>query len=287
VKLCFKQREIRFPRRPLVMGIVNVNDDSFCDDGSLDHSELEHLVIEQINAGADIIDVGAESARTNRAAISIGEEVGRFQLFFDIWQNCVGKAKPKDNEQVFPPILSLNTWRTEVIAQILPLGGELLNDMSALPNAENAKLAAKHDVSLLLMHSVGEPKVAHKHVQWENIIDELCSFFEEKIKVATAAGVNTSALILDPGIDFAKQKDDNLLIYRNLTKLKKFNCPILLPVSRKTVVGEVLAIDNPLYRDAGSAACVVQGVLEGASIFRVHDVSSMFDVVKLSYGLIK
>jgi dihydropteroate synthase len=106
-------------------------------------------------------------------------------------------------------------------------------------------------------------------------------FFAEKIALAEAAGVPRDAIVLDPGIDFAKQRADNLRIYRELERLTKFDRPILLPVSRKTVIGEVLGITNPAERDAGTVACIVQGMLRGAAIFRVHNVRAAAQAARM------
>lgn len=281
MRLRLKNRSIEFPRRSLIMGIINVNDDSFCDDGSLDADELMKQTIGLIQDGADIIDVGAESARTNREAISVEEEVRRFELFMERWKEMIKRSQPLDAQQVWPPVLSLNTWRTEVIRQILPLGGEILNDMSGLPNAENARIAAENETALLIMHSVGEPKVPHTHQQWDDITASLEQFFSEKIALAKSVGHSEETLILDPGIDFAKQRDDNLKIYRDISRIVDFGLPVLLPVSRKTVIGEVLEQTSPTERDAGSMACVVQGASEGCAMFRVHNVAATYDVLKL------
>ena len=148
----------------------------------------------QIRDGADIVDVGAESARTNREAISEAEEVERFKGFLQAWPSWVKEARPKDQEQVWPPMLSLNTWRSEVIEQILPLGGDILNDMSALPDGRNAKLAAQHGMALVIMHSVGQPKVAHTHVHWRNIMEEMTQTLEDKVALAKASGLQEESL---------------------------------------------------------------------------------------------
>ena len=264
------------------MGIINVNDDSFSNDGSLEMDEIGRQVINQLSSGADIIDVGAESARTNREAISIDEEIRRFKDFMKKWEHWISEAKPRDDQQLWPPFLSLNTWRSEVIEHILPLGGDLLNDMSALPSSKNAELAAKHQVAMIIMHSVGEPKVAHTHVQWRDIIEELKQFFCEKIQLAGSVGLSQEFLMLDPGIDFAKQKEANLEIYHRLAEItKEFCCPLLLPVSRKTVIGDVLGLRDPTTRDAGTVACVVQGCLAGAQCFRVHDVAAVYEAIRM------
>ncbi len=264
-----------------LMGIVNVNDDSFCDDGSLDHKEIAHQAIDLINAGADIIDVGAESARTNRGVIPVEEEVRRLKLFLEQWQEVLSRSEARDELQSWPPKLSLNTWRSEVVERVLPMGVDILNDMSGLPTARNAELAAQHEAQLLLMHLVGQPKVAHRDKEWEDVLAAVMEFFQKKIKMAGEAGLPKEALILDPGIDFAKQCEHNLKLYANLDVLCSLGCRVLLPISRKTVIGDVLEISDPKERDAGTLACLVNGILGGATLFRVHNVRAAFDATRM------
>ena len=285
MELRFRDRLLNFPRRALVMGIVNVNDDSFCDDGSLEKSELFAMIRQQIEQGADVIDVGAESARTNRAAISVEEECRRFALVFSCWQEIWQGAKPIDDEQVWPPILSANTWRSEVVREVLQQGAEWINDMSGLPDAQNARLCAEAGAALLIMHSVGEPKVPHFHQQWEDVMGSMKTFFAEKIALAESAGLGREQILLDPGIDFAKQKDDNLTVYRNLAELTEFGRPLLVPVSRKTVIADTLGIIDPRERDAATMACLSWCLSRSGNIFRVHHVEAASQVIRcLSAG---
>jgi dihydropteroate synthase len=282
MRLRLPERVIEFPRRPLVMGIVNVNDDSFSGDGTLDFKKAIALARAQVAAGADVIDVGAESARTNRAAVSVAEELRRFEGFFEQWEQVWHGLEPRDAEQVWPPVLSANTWRAEVVAGVLRSGNvELVNDMGALPDDWNARACAAHGAALLIMHSVGEPKVPHFQQQWADVMGEMERFFEEKLALAEAAGLSREAVILDPGIDFAKQREDNLTVYRELGRLEKFGCPVLVPVSRKTVIGEVLNLPDPTTRDAGTVACISAAMARGGNIFRVHDVEAAWQAVKV------
>ena len=271
--LSARGRKISFPRRPLIMGIVNITDDSFSGDGSLDIDYALTLARTHVAAGADIIDVGGESARTNRRAIAEEEECARVKPFVQRFSEV--SCDPVDGIQLFPPLLSINTWRPKVAAEVLNVGGHLLNDMSALPSDANARVAAAHGAALLVMHSVGLPKEEHTHIFYQDVLGTIERFFEERIRTAMAAGVSRDAIVLDPGIDFAKQKSDSLRIYRELDRLKRFERPILLPVSRKTVIGDTLGIPDPAERDAATLACVVAGVLRGASIFRVHNVPAV------------
>jgi dihydropteroate synthase len=277
-------RTITFPRRPLVMGIVNINDDSFCGDGTLDISAAMAQAQQMARAGADIIDAGAESARTNREAIGIQEEVSRLRPFIDrwtAWSRSIADEAPPVADQLWPPLLSLNTWRPEVVAALLPSGGDLLNDIGALSDDRNARLCAQHGAALLIMHSRGLPKERHTHLHYPDIMAELDDFFGSRIRMALGAGMDEEALVLDPGIDFAKQREDNLRIFRELERLHRFRRPVLLPVSRKTVVGDVLSLPNPVDRDAGTVACIVAGQSRGAHLFRVHNVAAAVSAIRV------
>jgi dihydropteroate synthase len=268
------------------MGIVNVNDDSFSGDGTLDFGVAVEIARAQVREGADVIDVGAESARTNRAAVSVAEEIRRFVGFLERWDEVWAGEKPRDEAQVWPPVMSANTWRPEVVKGVLATGKvEVLNDMGALPDERNARLCAAHGAALLIMHSVGEPKVAHVHQQWADVVGEMRRFFEEKLALVEAAGLSREAVILDPGIDFAKQRDDNLAVYLELERLQGFGRPVLVPASRKTVIGEVLGLADPRERDAGTIACIAAAMTRGAQVFRVHDVNAAWQAVKVLDGV--
>ncbi len=258
---------IEFPRRPLIMGIVNLGADSFSGDGIVEIDRAIERAREMIGEGADIIDIGAESARTDRAAMSEEEEAAQLVRFIERWDS--------------PSLLSINTWRPAVARAALTIGGHLLNDIGGLPTDENAHICADTGAALLIMHSIGEPKISHTHIGYDDIMERLDIFFSEKIALAEAAGVKREAIILDPGIDFAKQREDNLRIYRDLNRLAKFDRPILLPISRKSVIGQTLGIKNPADRDAGTIACLVQGMLRGAQIFRVHNVRAASQAVRV------
>jgi dihydropteroate synthase len=229
-----------------------------------------------------VIDVGAESARTNRAAVTVAEELRRFQGFIERWEDAWSGLDARDDQQIWPPVLSANTWRPEAVEGVLRMGKvEIINDMGALPEDCNARACALHGAALLIMHSVGEPKVPHFTQRWADVMGEMERFFEEKLGVARAAGLSDDAVILDPGVDFAKQREDNLTVYRELGRLQKFGKPVLVPVSRKTVIGEVLGLPDPLDRDPGTVACISAAMNRSAQIFRVHDVEAAWQAVKV------
>jgi len=258
------------------MGIINLVADSFSGDGLTDPALAIDRAKQMIADGAEVIDIGGESAGTKRAAMGEQEEIDRLCPFIEKF-----RALALENT----PLLSINTWRPNVARAALAVGGDILNDIGALPDNENARICAKYGAALLIMHSIGEPKVKHTHVRYDGIMQSLEDFFAEKIGFAIAGGVPRDAIIIDPGIDFAKQREDNLTIYRDLARLQKFERPILLPVSRKTVIGEVLGIPDPARRDAGTVACIVSGMLRGASIFRVHNVRAAAQAIQTIYAI--
>ena len=275
MKLVAREFTFEFPRPALVMGIVNLVADSFSGDGITEIETALARARDIVAQGADIVDIGAESARTNRGAISVEDEAAQLVRFIARWPEIQNSKFKIQN-----PLLSINTWRPEVARIALAAGGDILNDISGLPTDENARICAGTGAALLIMHTVGTPKIPHTHVGYEDVMQRLDEFFAEKIALVERAGVPSERILLDPGIDFAKQRDDNLRIYRELDRLHRFGRPMLLPVSRKTVIGEVLGL-APAERDAGTVACITAGFLRGAQIFRVHNVRAAVQSLRM------
>ena len=257
------------------MGIVNLVADSFSGDGITEIDAALARARELVADGADIVDIGAESARTNRGAVSAEDEAAQLLRFIERWDEIRNPQSAIRN-----PLLSINTWRPEVARIALAAGGDILNDIGGLPTDENARICAATGAALLIMHTVGTPKIPHTHMGYADIMRSLDEFFSEKLALAQRAGVATDAILLDPGIDFAKQREDNLLIFREMDRLHRFGRPILLPVSRKTVIGDVLGLP-PTERDAGTVACITAGFLRGAQIFRVHNVRAAVQSLRM------
>ena len=275
MKLQVSERIIDFSDHTMVMGIININDDSFSGDGTLDQNKAMEMALAKVDEGADIIDIGAESARTNRAPISEEEEINRLKPFIKEFHSTNwGERRPK-------PLLSVNTWRPEVASKVLPLGVDILNDIGALGKSDNARICADYGTALLIMHSIGLPKEPHLGQKYGNVIDDINLFFEKKINLAASVGLNVEQILLDPGIDFAKDRAENLNILKNLKEFHNHGRPILVPVSRKTVIGEVLSINDPSSRDAGTVACSVSSIIRGAAILRVHNVKAASQTVKI------
>ena len=256
------------------MGILNINDDSFSGDGRLDTDWALERAAGMVCEGADFLDIGAESARTNRPPISEDEEIARVLPFLERWPEFVRRAKPRDEHQIFPPVLSLNTWRPRVARALLPLGVELLNDMGGLPDPANARACAEAGAALLIMHTVGLPKEQHTHVTHSDLLSEMTLFFREKIALARDAGVSCRSIVLDPGFGFAKQTADDLRALANPRALLELGFPVLLPVSRKGFIGRTIGVQEPALRDAGTIAALTWAMQRGAAILRVHNIDA-------------
>src|SRR5260370_38495047 len=182
-------------------------------------------------------------------------------------------------------MLSLNSWRAPVVRALVPLGIDIVNDIGGLASDENAVAAAEFGAALVIMHSVGQPKVPHLHVHYPDIMRTLADFFARKMAEAGKAGISHEAIIIDPGIDFAKQRADNLRIFRELDQLTRFERPILLPVSRNTVIVDVLTLPDPKDRDPGTIACVVAGMQAGAGVFSVSNVKPAIRSVRTNLAV--
>ena len=257
--------------RTLIMGIVNVTPDSFSDGGKFFtlESAYEHSK-KLIKDGADIIDIGGESSRPGSNFISSEEELKRtIPLISKVHAN-------------FPEvIISIDTTKSQVAEQAILSGAKVINDISGLSFDENmVKVATKYDVPLVIMHMQGKPENMQDSPLYNNLIEDIKLFFEERIRYATQFGIKKNRIILDPGIGFGKSYEDNFTL---INKLEKFNCfklPILIGPSRKSFIGVALN-EEPESRLEGTLAAVSAGLLRGAQIVRVHDVKQVRKVAKI------
>ena len=274
--------------RTRIMGIVNVNDDSFSGDGSLNLDTISNTVISQLSDGADIIDLGAESARTNREAISEKEEIARLLPVLELWPKLIQAATAVDQNQQWPPLLSINTWRPKVIKELIDskYGGhiDLINDMSALKYPEVIKEIRHTDIALLIMHSVGLPKEDHSDQRWEDIMLELHNFFQQSL--GRASDIPKDQIILDPGLDFAKTPEDGFEIIKRVSEFNQYDCWVLLPLSRKDFIGVATDEVVPQNRDAGTVACLPFIKPLKRCIIRVHNVKAAHQAISVLKNLL-
>lgn len=252
------------------MGILNATPDSFSDGGMFDAvpSALDriHIMLEE---GATIIDVGGESTRPNADPVSQEEELKRVIPILE-------KAT-----STFPDaIYSIDTTKYEVAKQALDLGVHIVNDVSGLEKEPRlADLCAEYDAAYVLMHSQGDPKTMQNNPSYQNVIEDLRGFFQEKIELLKIKGVEN--IILDPGIGFGKKLEHNLKLIAHLDKFKKFGFPVLVGASRKSMIGKILDGRSAEDRLTGTIAVHYHSLIKGANILRVHDVKEASDSIRI------
>ncbi|UJF23028.1 dihydropteroate synthase [Shewanella sp. OMA3-2] len=255
--------------QPVVMGIVNVTPDSFSDGGefSLFERACKHVdyIIDQ---GASIIDVGGESTRPGAAEITVEQELARVLPLIkyiaakhDVW-------------------ISIDTSKPEVMQQAVAAGASLINDVRALQLPGAIEMAAALNVPVCLMHMQGQPQTMQNSPEYQDVIVEVSAFFEQRIFACEAAGIARSQIILDPGFGFGKTLAHNYRLLATLSQLRQFNLPILIGLSRKSMIGDLLARSTS-ERLAGSLAGALIAAQQGAQIIRVHDVPETVDVLKV------
>ena len=257
--------------RTLIMGIVNVTPDSFSDGGKFFTLETAYEHSKKlITDGADIIDIGGESSRPGSKSISSEKELERtIPLISKIHSN-------------FPEVvISIDTQKSEVAEQAILSGANIVNDISGLSFDDNmVKVVSKYDVPLVVMHMQGKPETMQDAPSYNNLIEDIKSFFEERIRFATQFGIQKNRIILDPGIGFGKSYKDNFTLINQLDKFNGFKLPILIGPSRKSFIGIALN-EEPESRLEGTLAAVAAGILRGAQIVRVHDVKQIRKVAKI------
>jgi dihydropteroate synthase len=251
--------------RPLLMGILNATPDSFSDGrGEEPLSARVERGRALVAAGADIVDVGGESARGDRPAVPVAEEIARVQAL-------VG-ALATDGV-----VTSIDTYKFSVAEAAIAAGASIVNDVSGLRDPRLASLCAATGAALVLMHTAVEPKgTLLDPATYDDVVGEVGAFLRSRIEVALQLGVSEEQLILDPGPDFAKTPAQTVAVLRRMDAWRTFGRPILLAASRKDFVGAITG-RTPAERDPGTLAALGYGVDEGAAILRVHDVAGAAD----------
>jgi dihydropteroate synthase len=255
--------------RPHVMGILNVTPDSFSDGGqhaSVD-AALRHAAA-MVVAGATLIDVGGESTRPGASIVSPIEELERVAPVVE------AIARELD------VIISVDTSTPAVIRETARLGAGLINDVRSLSRDGALDAAADSGLPVCLMHMRGEPGGMQNDPRYDDVTSEVVSFLRGRMEVCLAAGIPDDRIVLDPGFGFAKTLSHNLHLFNRLEQLHVLGRPLLVGVSRKSMVGQVLQRDVA-HRLYGSLALAALAVVKGAGILRVHDVAETVDVVRM------
>jgi dihydropteroate synthase len=269
-----KGQLIEFPVKPLIMGVVNVTPDSFFDGGRyLDTAAAVAHAVRLVEEGADLLDIGAESTRPGADVVNVEEECRRVLPVV----TAVARA-------VTVPI-SIDTSKAAVAREALDAGAVLVNDVTALRgDPAMVDVVARSGAGIVLMHMYGTPRTMQQAPCYDDVVGEISGFFEERIRFAMTHGIVRRQMILDPGIGFGKLLVHNLTLLAQLRHFEQFDCPLLIGVSHKAFLGQL--VDRPVQeRQWATAAAVALAVDRGAGILRVHDVRGMRDVVQVAAAI--
>ena len=251
----------------LIMGILNLTPDSFYDGGEyLDNSSVRNHLEAMVNSGADIIDVGAESSKPGSESISLDEEFERINLIIPFLSSF--------NDTVF----SIDTQKPEIADYALHNGFSIVNDITG-GDKLMYQIVSNHDSEIVIMHMKGTPETMHINPHYDDVIEDINQYFENKISIAEGVGLLKSSIILDPGIGFGKSIDDNYKIINNLLEFKHFDLPILIGTSRKSFLQ--YNDDRAESRLTGSIVSMIMSVANGVNIVRVHDVKETVKAIEI------
>ena len=252
------------------MGILNLTPDSFSDGGLFINNDIAiNHVKQMINDGAHIIDVGGESTRPGAAEVSIEEEC----------QRVIPLIKAIREISDIP--ISIDTSKTEVMQQAVIAGASMINDVNALQAEGAVELVAKLNVPVCLMHMQGKPRTMQHTPEYKNVVQEVKDFLKQRIDVCLNAGVKQSNINIDPGFGFGKKLEHNLVLFKHLSEFKDLEFPLLVGVSRKSMIGQVLNDAPADERLHGSVALATLAAWMNTNILRVHDVKATADALKL------
>jgi dihydropteroate synthase len=268
------KRVIDLSRRACIMGVLNVTPDSFSDGNQFFSTEnAVERALQMEEEGADIIDIGGESTRPFARPVDETEELRRIIPVID---KLAGRLK-------IP--VSVDTYKSTVAEKGLAAGAEIVNDISGLEFDERmVEVVAATGAGLVLMHTRARPAVMQKETDYSSMISEIFEALRQSVSRAEAAAIARERVVIDPGIGFGKNAAGNMEILRRLAEFKATGCPILVGTSRKSFIGHILGRETG-ERVFGTAATMAIALANGASIFRVHDVKEMRDVLDMSFAL--
>jgi dihydropteroate synthase len=256
-----REHRLELGGRPLLMGILNATPDSFSDgsDANLEERIARGRALQA--AGADLLDVGGESARGDRPAVPVAEEIARVVPLISALSG----------------VISVDTYKPEVAAAAIEAGASLVNDVSGLRDVELARVCARTGAALVIMHTRVAPKgTLLDPGAYSDVVSDVVAFLRERMDVAVAEGVAPEQIVLDPGPDFAKTPAQTVAVLRALDAVRALGRPLLLAVSRKDFLGAIVG-RAPAERDAATLAAVGFAADAGAEIIRVHDVAGAVD----------
>lgn len=261
-------RVLKLARTPLVMGILNITPDSFSDGGvHFDHTKATHAAMQMEDDGAAIIDIGGESTRPGADPISPQVEIDRVIPVID-------QIRHRSDIPI-----SIDTRRAEVAEAAMAAGADVINDVSALRYSTGMRpLAARMQIPVILMHMRGEPSTMQQLAQYEDVVLEVGSELRDFVAAARAAGINQ--ILVDPGIGFAKNLEQNLQLLARAHELTAI-APVVIGASRKAFIGHITGRASGPERKIGSLAAVAAAHDAGAAFVRVHDVRETVDFLRV------
>lgn len=269
-----ESKRIVLPDRTAVMGVMNMTPDSFYDGGKLPDAEAAHMAaLAHIADGADLLDVGGESSRPGAEPVAPDEELRRVLPVVEALAEL-------------DVAISIDTYRASTARAALDAGAALVNDITALRgDPEMALVVAEVGCACVLMHMQGTPQTMQKAPTYQNVVDDICAFFEERIQFALSHGIAEEHIWLDPGFGFGKTPSQNLEILRRFAEFKRFGRPLLVGTSNKSTIGKVLGttVDD---RTEGTAATIAVAIMNGADVVRVHDVRVMARVARMTDAIL-
>ncbi|MCP2729259.1 dihydropteroate synthase [Limnofasciculus baicalensis] len=270
--ITIRNRTFHWGEKTYLMGILNVTPDSFSDGGEFNTIEAAKAQAQHLAAaGADIIDIGGQSTRPGAAEISVSEECDRTLPIIAAVRSLLSIP------------ISIDTTRAAVAQKAIAAGADLVNDISGGTfDPDMFPVVAQLGVPMVLMHIRGTPQTMQKLTDYQDLIAEIYQFFDTQINAAVAEGILRSHLIIDPGIGFAKTSQQNIEILQQLPRFHDIGLPILVGVSRKSFIGNILNKPDPKDRVWGTAAASCSAVASGADILRIHDVLEMADVSRVA-----
>ena len=256
-----------------IMGVVNINKDSFFSESRFDISSVIKTVEQMIEDGANIIDIGGVSSAPNSLHVDKNEELTRVKPILDLIKT----------EKLYKKVkFSIDSYRPNVIKHALQSGFEIVNDITGLANDEVSRLCASNCAKAVIMHMQGTPQTMQDDPKYENILSDVYSFFESRIAKAESLGV--ADIVLDVGIGFGKTLEHNLILIKNLEHFLTLKKPLLIGVSRKSLIDNI-SPSSVHDRLGGTVALTLEAVKNGASIIRVHDVKEHVQALKVMKAL--
>jgi dihydropteroate synthase len=280
-KITIRSKSFEWGKRTYLMGVLNITPDSFSDGGDFNTIESALAQAENmVKSGVDIIDIGGQSTRPGAVEISLQQELDRVIPVIEIL---------RQNADIFADIpISVDTTRAQVAQAAVAAGADIINDISgATFDSAMLSTVAKLKVPIILMHLRGTPQTMQKLTDYRDLIGEIGDFLDNRIVAAVATGIDKSQIIIDPGIGFAKTYSQNLEILRELFSFRSLNCPILVGVSRKSFIGQILNQPLAKQRVWGTAAACTGAIANSADILRVHDVREMHDVCQVADAIFR